>query len=190
MTQLVEGSQRSGIELAQCVAELIELPLPGPDQALVRARQDLDGLEQLAVGLDRTMVVAVGAHQIGRHLGVTPVELGAAGDVSLAVPRGGRRIGGVHLVPGGQQRADRQAAIGLDADHRVGRSLDLLGKQTMQHCHPFQPVGDLALHQDPPLGVEHTQVMVLLGPVDAHDDRTRTSSWSTASPISEDAAAN
>ena len=60
MVQLIEGCQCSGVELAQRAAELVGLPLPGPDQALVRARQDLDGLEQLAIRLDRTMVVAVG----------------------------------------------------------------------------------------------------------------------------------
>ncbi len=74
--------------------------------------------------------------------------------MSLAVARGSQRIDGIHLVPGGQQRAGQQAAIGLDADHRLGRLLDVLGEQAMQQRHPFQSVGDLALRQDQPLGIE------------------------------------
>jgi hypothetical protein len=52
------------------------VPLPRPDQILVGTGQHLDRLGQRAVAGDLAVVVAVGADQVGQHLGVAAVRLG------------------------------------------------------------------------------------------------------------------
>jgi len=69
--------REGGVELAQCAAELVDLPLAGPDQILVRPGGDLDRLGEVAVSGDAAVVVAVGAHHVGQHLGVAAVGLRA-----------------------------------------------------------------------------------------------------------------
>ena len=71
-----EGGQRPGVELPQRAAQGVDVPLRGPDQALMGAGQHLDRLGQRAVAGDRAVVVAVGADQIGQHLGIPTVRLG------------------------------------------------------------------------------------------------------------------
>src|SRR2546430_900742 len=55
-----EGLQSTRVELAQRVAELVDLALAGPDQILVRAGQDLDRSGKLRVAGDGPVVVAGG----------------------------------------------------------------------------------------------------------------------------------
>lgn len=71
-----ERGQRARMELAQGAAQRVDVPLPRPDQVLVGAGQDLDRLGERAVAGDLAVVVAIGADQIGQHLGVASVGLG------------------------------------------------------------------------------------------------------------------
>jgi hypothetical protein len=96
-------------ELAQRAAQRVDVPLPAPDQALVRSGQDLDRLGQRAVAGDRPVVVAVGADQLGQHLGVPAVRLGPRAAMPAAVAADHLEVDRIHLVAGCQQRADQQA---------------------------------------------------------------------------------
>ena len=77
ISQIVKGVQGSREVLAQRGAQLIGVPGPGPDQVLVAAGEHLEGLGVGAVTSDRTVIVPVGADQIGEHFGVTRVGLRA-----------------------------------------------------------------------------------------------------------------
>ena len=50
------------------------------------------------------MVVAIGAHEIGQHLGVGRIGLGAGHDMALLVAGHGQRVDGVDLIASGHQR--------------------------------------------------------------------------------------
>jgi hypothetical protein len=75
--------------------------------------QDLDRLGQWAVAGDPAMVVAVGADQIGQHLGIPPVRLGPGGPVAAAVAADGMGVDRIDLVAGGHQRPDQQPVMAL-----------------------------------------------------------------------------
>jgi hypothetical protein len=144
------------------------VPLAGPDQVLVRPSQDLDRLGERAVAGDRAVVVAVGADQVGQHLGVPAVGLGPAAAVPAAVAAHRVRVDRVHLVTGGQQRAHQQPPVGLDPYRHLGWALSMSSHQRVQLAHARQPIGDPPSRQHHPVLVEQAQVMVILAPVDSN----------------------
>ena len=99
--EVIEGRQGPGIELAEGAAELVELAPASPDQVLVCASQHLDRLGRLGVSGHRTMVVAIGADQVGQQLGVAGVRLGSRGGVTIPVAVDGQRVDGEELVASG-----------------------------------------------------------------------------------------
>jgi hypothetical protein len=80
----------------------------------VRAGEHLDGGGEVCVSKVATVVVAVGPHQVGEHLGVAGVGLGAGDSVALTVAGGGQGVDDVHLVSGGDQELRKQSVGGLD----------------------------------------------------------------------------
>ncbi len=99
-------------------------------------REDLDRARVVAVTGDPPMIVAVGANQIGEHLGVTSVGLRASNIVTVAVTRDRERVDRVHLIAGRDQRLDPQAAIGLDADHHLSGFISVIGDELMERANP------------------------------------------------------
>jgi hypothetical protein len=154
-----------GWELPQQAAQLVDLPLAGPDQALVGAGQHLDRLGQLTVPGDRAVVVPVGPDQVGQHLGVPRIGLGPRHLVAVAVAADRQRIDGIDLVAGRHQRPHKQATVGLGPHHHLGRVLDLGGQQLVEHGQPGQPLGNPLPSGHAAELVHHHHVMVLLGPV-------------------------
>jgi hypothetical protein len=71
------------------------------------------------------MVVAVGADQVGQHLGVPSVGLGPGAAVAAAVTADNLGIDRIDLVAGGQQRPDQQAPVGFDPDRRLSWVLNM-----------------------------------------------------------------
>ena len=84
---LVERLERGGVELAQSRPQRVGRPSAHPVQVLVAARQYLDCLGELAVSGDRPVLFSVGAYQVGQHLCVCRVALGARAAVPVPVPR-------------------------------------------------------------------------------------------------------
>ena len=62
-----EGGQEAGEVLAQVRAELVLRVHAFPDRVLLGAREDRDGLGELAVGGQRPVRVQVGAQHIRQH---------------------------------------------------------------------------------------------------------------------------
>jgi hypothetical protein len=78
------------------------------------------------------MVVAVGADQVGQHLGVPSVGLGPGAAVAAAVTADNLGIDRIDLVAGGQQRPDQQAPVGLDPHCDLRRIHNMGGHQRVQ----------------------------------------------------------
>jgi len=162
--------QRTRVELPHRVPELVHLALSGPHQRLVRPREHLDRSGELAVAGDLPMVVPIGAHHIGQHLGITRIGLGARGGVAVPVPRDRERVDRVDPVARREHRSDEQTTVDLDADHDLGRLPRVLGHHGVQPADSFHAIGHPPLGQDVALMVEHAHVVVRLGPVDANED--------------------
>jgi hypothetical protein len=111
------------------------------------------------------MVVAVGADQVGQHLGVPSVGLGPGAAVAAAVTADNLGIDRIDLVAGGQQRPDQQAPVSLDPHHDLRRVLGMGRHQRVQLPHPRQAIRDPPGGQDAAVLVEQAQVMVALTPV-------------------------
>ena len=74
--------------------------------------QDLDRLSGRAVPGDRTVVVAVGAHQIRQQFGVGGIGFGARDMVAVAVTGGRQRVDRIHLIAaatGASPNVDRRS---------------------------------------------------------------------------------
>ena len=71
-----EGDQGARVVLPKAAAQLVELALPGPDQALVGPGQHLDRDQSGAVAGDRSVQVPVGSDQVGQDPRVAWIGLG------------------------------------------------------------------------------------------------------------------
>ena len=98
----------------------------------MRAGEYLDRLSVGAVAGDGTVVVPVGAHQIGQQLGIGGIGFGAREVMAVAVAGHRQRIDREHLVAGRGQRPHPQATIGFNADHHLIGFLDMRCDQLMQ----------------------------------------------------------
>ena len=112
--------ERGREELPQAGAQPQHLAGAVPDQALVHPGQDLHRAGLLAVPGDGAQLVAMGADQVGQDMSVTGIALGSRDAVALPGTSGLQRVDRVHPVPGGDQRGDPRATIGLDADLHLG----------------------------------------------------------------------
>jgi hypothetical protein len=72
-----KASNAAGEALPQRAPQPQQVPMPVPDQGLMGAGEELDRLGQVAVPGDRTVRRAVQADQLGQHVRVTGVALGA-----------------------------------------------------------------------------------------------------------------
>jgi hypothetical protein len=129
------------------------------------------------------VVVAVGAHQIGEHLGVASVGLGARA-APIAFPIAGHRLGvdGEHLIAGRHQGGHPQTAVGLDADHHLTRLVDVLRDQRVELSDPGRAFGQSTPDQPRSCLVLHFDVVMILGPVVADEDHASSPSCRSHRP--------
>jgi hypothetical protein len=118
-SELVEGRQGRRVELAQGGPELVQLPLPAPDHALVRSGQHLYDLGEVAVPGDGPVIVAIGPGQFGQNPGVAGVGLRPRRGVALPIARGRHRVHGQHGVPRRHHRTDKQSPVRFSGDHHL-----------------------------------------------------------------------
>jgi hypothetical protein len=135
--------------------------------------QDLDRLGQVAVVGHWAVVVPVGAHQIGQHLGVRGIGLGPRQAVPIAVAADRQRVDRIDLVAGRDERAGQQPTVGLDPDHHLPGHLGMLADQLVQPSDPGQVITDPAPGQDAAILGQDTEVMVSLGPIDPNEQHRR-----------------
>lgn len=173
----LQRGQRTRVELPQRAPELVHLPLARPHERLVRPREHLDRLGEIGVACHLPVVVTVRADQIGEHLRIARIGLGAGGGVTVAVPGDRERVDGVDAVTRLEEGSDEQPAVDLDADHDLGRILGVLGHYGVQATDAFGPVRHSPLGQDPALLIQHTHVVVRLGPIDPNEDHDSSFPW-------------
>jgi hypothetical protein len=131
----------------------------------MRTREHFHSLSKRAISRHGPMLVTIGAHQIGQHLGVARIALGARDGVPVTVATGRQRIDRIDHVAGLQQRRDPQAAIGLDPDHDLARLRRVLSQQRMQLPDTGKPLRHAPLRQPLALLIKHADVVVGLSPV-------------------------
>jgi hypothetical protein len=95
-------------------AQALQLPGPVPDQALVRARDQLQTLHLARVASDRAVMFAVERDDLGEHMGITRVGLRPRRGVAFAVAGRRHRVDREHLIAGHEQRGDPGTAVGFD----------------------------------------------------------------------------
>ncbi len=115
------------------------MALAGPDQALMGPGEHLDGLGQVAVAGYLSVMVAVGACQLGQRRCVTGVGLGPRGRMTFPVAGHRHRVQRVDLVSRRDQRTDEQAAVGLSGHHHFGGIVDMLSHQGVKPGDALQP---------------------------------------------------
>jgi len=125
-----------------------------PDQCLVHAGDDLDGLGLGAVPGHRAQLVGVGADHIGQQVGIGGVALGTREPTPFPVAGGLQRVHRQHRVAGGHQRLHPWAAVGLNPDHHlhvlIGDIADLLSDHRVQPGHAGHPFRQPRPGQSPP----------------------------------------
>ncbi len=94
-------------------AQALQLPGPVPDQALVRARDQLQTLHLARVASDRAVMFAVERYDL-EHMGITRVGLRPRRGVAFAVAGRRHRVDREHLIAGHEQRGDPGTAVGFD----------------------------------------------------------------------------
>ena len=116
------------------------------------------------------MVLAIGADQLGQHLGVARIRLRPRHGMAIAVATHRERIQGIHLIPGGHQPLHQQTAVGFDANHHGLGFRGVRPDQLMDACQAFDPIGDARLVETGSCLVKETHVVVRLRPIDAEVD--------------------
>ena len=69
-----EGGKRRRVVLTKRRSKRVHLTLAAPDRRLVGPGKDLDPLDEGGVTRDRSVVVPVGAYEIGEHLRISDVD--------------------------------------------------------------------------------------------------------------------
>jgi hypothetical protein len=165
-----EGGERRWVVLPQIVAQLVDQPLPAPDQVLVGARQHLQRGGQLRVARHRPVVVPVGSHQVSENLGVPGIRLSPGRRMPIAVPTGRERIDRIDLVTRRQQGSNEQPPVGLDPDHHLVGLGDMVCQQRMELTHALEALRNPSLGEDRACHIQHADVVVRLRPIDADED--------------------
>jgi hypothetical protein len=132
------------------------------------AGEHLDVLGERGVPGDRAVMGPVEADQLGQHVRIAGVALGAGGAVPLPIAGHLPGIDRVDGVAGGDQRLHPRPAVGLDAhDDLVGLGvlLEMVGDQRVQRGQPLHTLGQPPSGQSPAGLVDELDVVMGLGPV-------------------------
>ena len=126
--------------------------------------------DQLAVSgaIQRAMRGQVCAQDVGQHQRITRIAFGSTDDVAIAIPRHGQRVDREQLITRCQQRRREQSLRCLHRDRNRGfAALGLLGQQFQQLAKADRAVVDPALEHQDSVIVDHCNVVMALGPIDA-----------------------
>lgn len=139
--------------------------------------QHLDPFGQGDVSGDLSVVVRVGADQVGQHLGVAGVGLASTDVMAVTVPGRGHRVDRVHLVPRGDQGAHPQSPVGLDPDQDLPRILGVRADQGVETPDPFDASRSRRAASRRPLSSMMCHVVMFFGPAIADVDHDLTCSF-------------
>lgn len=133
------------------------------------SRHDPDRFGLGGVPGDLAVVVTIGADQIGKHLRVTRIRLGATDVVPFPIPRRSQRVDRVHLIAGRDQRRDPQTTISLDPDDHLCCIHDVVGDELVEHPDPVETLGQPAARELLAVVVHQMDVVMILSPIVAHE---------------------
>jgi hypothetical protein len=138
--------------------------------------------DEIRVAGHRAVIVAVGADQVGQHLGVAWIRLGPRDGVALAIARRGHGVDGEDLIAGGDQRGHHQAAIDLDADGDLLVVFAVFGHQLMELTDAGHAVCDTPFCEHGSVLVHHADIVMILGPIHSDEDHRSSSHLMDTSP--------
>jgi hypothetical protein len=122
------------------------------------------------------MIVPVGPHEVGEHLGIARIGLGSRGRVAIPIVRRRHRVDRIDLVAGRQQRIDDQATVDLDAHgYRFFVIAGVLGHQRMKIAGPGHAVGNPRFAKHLSALGHHAHVVMDLGPVHSYKEQHSSS---------------
>ncbi len=163
-----ERGEKYRIVLAQQRPQLVGCLGAPPGGVLVRTSQHRDRAGQLAVGWQCPVHMGVRAQDVGQGHRVDMVALLPRYRMPLPVSGHGHWVDRVDPAAGGAQGRDQQPARALDRHRdRVVDGVACLRQQHDQLPEPFRTVRDAPLGDQRPIGVDHRDVMVLLGSIDS-----------------------
>ncbi len=143
----------------------------------MRSGDQLDRLGQIAVSSDWSVLVGVGADHVGQHPSVAGIGLGARDTVAVPVAVHRQRVDRQHPVARRDQRTHQQTPVDLDPNGHRRLIFDLIthstGDQVMELGDAGQVVADPALGRYPAVNVEDADIVMVLGPVDSHEQLHR-----------------
>jgi hypothetical protein len=133
----------------------------------MRPREDLHVLGDRGVPGDRTVVGTVEPHQLGQHVRVPGVALGAGDAVAFPVPGGLQRVDRVDAVAGREQRLDPGATVGLDPDQNLIRLVigQMISHQGVHRGDPGHPLGQPPPHETLTVLIDDLDIVMIFGPV-------------------------
>jgi hypothetical protein len=114
------------------------------------------------------MLVTIRPQDVRRHDGIDAVGLGSARAMPIPIAGRGQRVDGEHLATRRHQGGNEQTLRGLDRHrHEVARILTAGRQELDQLGEAVRVVGDATLGHDGAARIDHGDVMMIVGPVDA-----------------------
>ncbi len=113
---------------------------------------------------------AISAQQVRQHQRVTRIGLRTRHRVAVAIAIHRLRIDREHPIPRSYQRRDQQTTIGLQRHLHPSRRRGQAGQRAGQPAKPRHVITDPELGQHRALGIDHRDVVVMLGPIDPDED--------------------
>src|SRR5947207_9990930 len=150
----------SGLELVDQGSALLNQCDFIPTESAQLARQGIQRRESAPA-------LSVGAQRIGQTPSVVPIILAAGGPFAFAVACS--RLGHDRINPKAslEQLIDGGAGAGLDGHGQTGPS----GQGLLSLLPAFGVVGEGQLQCDLPLGIDHDQIVVIVGPIQGREVR-------------------
>ena len=133
------------------------------------AGDDLDTLGKSRVASDLAMVVAIGAHQLGKHLRVARIGLRSRQCVPIPISRCCFRVDRVHDVTGLDERVHPQTSIGLNPNDHVAGISCVSGDEVMELGHSLDALRQSSRRQLRAGFIAHVDVVMSLGPIIANE---------------------
>ena len=161
-----EDRGRAGPEALEQAAELVGEADTGGDQVVAAAHQRAQRPDLLGDRGERCEAVAVGAQDVGEHVGVARIAFAAGGTVARAARLHDVGMDRHHRMAGGDQGLDEEAGRPLDGDRQLGRRREA-PQPREQVGKAGGIVSDLQARHDAARAVEHADGVAGRAPVEA-----------------------
>jgi hypothetical protein len=143
-----------------------------PGGILVGAGEHRDRLGKMGVGRQPTVRMRIGAQDVRQHDGIGVVGFLARHRRPLPVTGNGHRVDRIDRATGSPQRGHQQPTRCLDRDRdQIVFVLAGVGEQLQQLVEPRHGVRDSAFGNQPAVGIDQSDVVMVRGPIDPAGDQ-------------------